>query len=249
MGCVRAVSGRLNVAALVIGVILLAVGPVALTLARAADYRSSATVSLNEENPSTGHLSNPGQFITGPLQVEDLQRDVAKEVGWFDAPEDLEDYVTVAERDESGRRAYVVTARGPTPAEAGELAEITRAHLIEAAEASARFTQELQLQRIRRALRREDLSTAEREELLSRRGEIAASLRRREGIFTPDPNPATLARERIGDRILGVLPGSRPLRPNPVWAAVAGVALALAMALWVLVLSSPSRSGGAPSRS
>jgi len=230
-------------AALAVGVILLAVGPLALTLARAADYRSSTTVSLNTENPSTQYLQRPERFVSEPLEVEDVQRDVAREVGWFDAPDDLPDYVTVSQ---GGPGELVVTAKAATPDEARELAEVTAALLIDAAEASARFTQPLQLQRIRRALRRDGLSAAEREELLRRRAEIAASVRERQPIFVAEVSPASLADERIGDRLLGALPGSRPLRPNPVWAAVAGIAMAIALALWVLVLS--SRPTGSPSR-
>jgi hypothetical protein len=244
MGRVRAVNRRLNTAALALGVILLAISPLALTLARAADYRSSATVTINSENESTAYLPDPERLITEPLAVEDVQRDVASDVEWFNAPDDLEEYITVRG---AGPGEFVVTARGPTPKEARQLAEVTAGFLIEAAEASARFTQPLQLQRIRRALRREAEPSPEREELVRRRAEIGQSVREQQRIFVAEPSQGTMASERIGDRILGALPGSRPLRPNPVWAAVAGLALALALALWALVLS--SRPTGSPSRS
>ena len=61
------VSRRANIGALAVGVILLAVGPLALTLARAADYRSSTTVSLDADNPSTAYLRAPVRFVAEPL--------------------------------------------------------------------------------------------------------------------------------------------------------------------------------------
>jgi hypothetical protein len=242
------VSGRLNRWALVVGLGLLAVGPLALTLARASDYRSSATITYNPENSAGPLLPRAEALVAGPLDVRDLQRDVARQVGWFDSPEDLADYVHVEQRGGADGPEFVVTARGPAPPEARELAEATAANLRNAAEASAKLTQPLQLQRIGRALRLEGVGDAERAELLDRRSEVARSVRENQEIFAPAPGPATLDSERLGDRILGALPGTRPLRPDPVWAAVAGIALAGALALWVLVLSSPRRPGGTPSR-
>jgi hypothetical protein len=52
---------------------------------------------------------------------------------------------------------------------------------------------------------------------------------------------ATLETERIGDRALGALPGTRSFRPNLVWVTVAGVSLAMALVLWALALSRWSR--------
>jgi hypothetical protein len=232
------VNRRLNRVALIVGVVVLAVGPLALTLTRASDYHSAATLSLNSSNPSGQYLPNPERLVEEPLEVRDLQRDVARQVDWFDAPDDLADYVTVRELRPDDRTTFAVTARGPSPEEAGELAGAASGSLRDAAEASARFIQPQQLQRIRRSLRREDLPEAERNELIQRRERISASVSENQAIFADAAGPPTLESERLGDRLLGALPGSRPLRPDPVWAGLAGVALALALGLWVLVLSS-----------
>lgn len=241
-------NGRLNIAALALAVALLAVGPLALTLARAPDYRSSAAITLDESNPSSAYLPGAESLVAKPLQVRDLQRQVAKRVDWFNSPNDLDESVSVRERRDPDGRAFVVTARGPSPKEAQELAQVTAVRLRDAAEAAARFTQPLQLQRIRKALSRTGATDAERDELLRRRTEIAKSVRTSQPIFDTTVGVATLSSQRIGDRVLGALPGSRPLRPDPVWAAVAGMALAGALALWVLVLSSPRPGGAAVGR-
>ena len=193
LGRVRAMNGRLNIAALALAVALLAVGPLALTLARAPDYRSSAAITLDESNPSSAYLPGAESLVAKPLQVSDLQRQVAKRVDWFNSPNDLDESVSVRERRDPDGRAFVVTARGPSPKEAQELAQVTAVRLRDAAEAAARFTQPLQLQRIRKALSRTGAPDAERDELLRRRTEIAKSVRTSQPIFDTTVGVATLS--------------------------------------------------------
>jgi hypothetical protein len=231
-------SRRLNIAALALGLMLLAVGPLALTLARASSYHASDTIAFNPENDSAPLIPRPARLVAAPLEVTDLQENVAKKVGWFDAPEDLSEYVSVEERRAGGRTTFVVTGRGPSPEEASELAEVAAAALLDAAEVSARFVQQQQLQLMVAALRRDGLGQDERAELLQRREPLRKALARDTPVFAASTEEPALESERIGDRLLGALPGSRPLRPDPVWAGLAGVALALAVGLWVMALSS-----------
>jgi hypothetical protein len=226
---------RMDIAALGLGVLLLALGPLVLTLLRAEDYRSVATIALNAQNPSAAYLPDPRPLVEGSLDLGDLQRQVAKEVGWFDAPDDLGDYVDVSERGSGVSREYLLSARGPSPEDASDLARASATRVLSAVQTSTGFTQALQLRRLTAALR-EDPDAPGVEQLRSRREEIAAAVREERPLFAARPSAATLPEERFGDRLLGALPGDRPLRPNPLWAALAGIALAAVLLLCVMVL-------------
>jgi hypothetical protein len=236
---------RLNLAALWIAVVVLAVGPLAITLLRAEDYKSSARISFDAANhsaadlPRTGPGSPAQRLIEAPLETPEMQKAIAKKVGWFETPSKLPDYVSVEKRETDTRPVFVVTARGPGPEEARELALATSTALNETADGRAGFVRPLQLKRLTTALRRDQgLSDAERADLRERRAALAASIRVNRRTFALEPTEPTLATEKPADRLIDALPGSRPLRPDPLWAAAAGLALAAALALWVLVLSS-----------
>jgi hypothetical protein len=235
---------RLNLTALWIAVALVAVGPLVLTLLRAEDYRSSATISFDDSNPSAADLPRTGpgspgrRLIATPLTAPELQKAMAKQVGWFDT-QSLPDYVSVETRETDSRPVFVVTARGPGPEEAHELALAASRSLNQTADGRARFVRPLQLKLLRTALRGdEDLSDAERANLRERITQLAAAIRVNKRVFAAEPTEPTLATEKPADRLIDALPGSRPSRPDPLWAAAAGLALAAALALWVLVLSS-----------
>jgi hypothetical protein len=213
---------RIDMIALAIGVALLVLGPFLLTLARADSYRSTAVVSLNPGNSGARYLEDPGTFLAQPLDVHDLQRTVAKEVDWFDNPRDLPDHVKVVSQS---RTRFGVVAEGPGAQEAQQLAEATAGRLRDAANVAGAFAQKAQLRELPRG---------------PRRAKIAASVRAQEDVYT-QPSAATLPTERIGDRILGALPGKRTFRPDLVWVTIAGIALAAALALWALALG-PMRS-------
>jgi hypothetical protein len=236
---------RIDQIALAVAVVLLALGPLALTLARADSYRSTAVISLNPDNPGARYLPNPGKFLSDPLKVKDLQRQVAKDVDWFNTPRDLPDHVRVVDQ---GNRSFGVSAEGPGADEAQALATSAARRLRDAAEAGAAFTQPLQLKTIDTALKKKDLPAEFRTELRKRRAAIATSIREHEDIYGPAPASATRPTERVGDRLLSALPGKRSFRPNPAWAAFAGIALAAALALWALVLTGrrPEGSGTTP---
>jgi hypothetical protein len=229
------VSRPIDKVALAIGAVLLALGPLALTLARADSYHSTAVVSLNALNPGARYVPDPRGLLAGPLKVKDVQRDIAKDVGWFDHPRDLPDYVQVTQK---GAGAFAVTARGPGTHEAQELATATAKRLRDAAEQGATFTQTARLKRLNESLKRDDMSAAQRQALLTRRKAVGQSVRTQAGVYAPNPPVATLESERIGDRALGALPGNRSFRPNLVWVTVAGVSLAMALVLWALALGS-----------
>ncbi len=237
--------GRLDRAALAVGVLLLALGPLVVTLLRAEDYGSTATISLNTANPTVAYFPDLGSLVSGPVGVTDVQRRVARDVDWFDKPRDLPDYVSVSERGTAEQRQFLVLARGPSPEEAAELARVSSRRLLAAAETGATFTQPLQLKRIAAALRRGDQTAEERAQLKQRRREVSASINGGERIFAAQPQAPSLESERAGDRLLGALPGDRPLRPNLLWALGAGIVLAgaLLLCVWVLSPAGPRRAG------
>jgi hypothetical protein len=230
-------KGRLDRTVLTVGVLLLALGPLVVTLLRAEDYGSTTTISLNPANPTVAYFPDLGSLVSGPVDVTDVQRRVAREVDWFDTPRDLPDYVSVSERGTAERRQFLVLARGPSPEEAAELARVSSRSLLDAAETGATFTQPLQLKRIAAALGRGDQTAEERARLQQRRREVSASISGGEPIFAAQPQAPSLESERVGDRLLGALPGDRPLRPNLLWALVAGLVLAGVLVLCVAVLS------------
>ena len=225
---------RIDWIALGVAMALLALGPLALTLSRADSYESTAVVSLNPDNPGARYLPNAGKFLTDPLKVKDLQRNVAKDVGWFNTARDLPDHVKVVGQ---GQGKFAVVAEGPGAKEAQELATASAARLRDAAEAGAAFTQPLQLQKIDKALEDKTLPAAFRTELHKQRAAIRASVREKQDVYAATTTTGTLPSERLGDRALGALPGKRTFRPNPFWALAAGVALAAALGLWALALT------------
>jgi hypothetical protein len=231
-----------NYAALAIGIIALAVGPLALTLLRADDYSSTTRISLASWKPSTdsGKLHRIDTLLRGPLELGYMQREVARKVGWLTAG-DLPEKVAVQAIRERGRPVFLLTARAPTAEQARELAELVGTRLIMSSESALKFIQTAALERTRQALRMGDRSEARRRTLTRRRDALASEVEAEEPVFVPRPSEPTLAKERLGDRVLGALPGDTPPKPNPVWATVAGIALAVALGLWALVLSSASR--------
>jgi hypothetical protein len=138
-------------------------------------------------------------------------------------------------------RSFEIVARGPSSRQAQELATSTAEHVTEAAETAAQFVLAQELQTLQDRLREEEIPASELELARARLRILQDAVQMRARIFSESPSPATLAKERAADRLLGALPGERPLRPNPLWAGLAGVALALALLTWVLLLGSTDR--------
>lgn len=225
--------------ALALGVVLLAFGPLVLSLARADDYGSTSVVSFDTRNPSASYLPDPRGLLAGPVTVKDVQRRIAQDVPWIENARDLPKYVRVTE---TGEGKFAVVARGPGNEEARQLADAAAPELRDAAEVGAAFTQPLQVNQLKAALRRDNLSASQRAELRTRLEQTETSVDDKQAIFSPDVSEGTLESEKIGDRVLGTLPGDRSFRPNLLWVTVAGFLLAGALALWALALG-PMRSG------
>jgi hypothetical protein len=233
-------ASRATRVGVVMAVLLLTVGPIAVTLLRAESYTSATTISLTASAERAGvEPPNPRTFLTEALSLRDLQRGVAREVGWFDAPTDLPEHVSVRPRREPDGYTYRVTARAPRPEEAQELARAVAARLIAAGERGADFAQPLALARARRALASDGLAQGERR-TLRRRAQLLA--RGDVQFFAPVASPATLAKERWLDRVVAVAPGDA-IRPNALWVALAGLVLAAAVALAAFSLGPAGRRG------
>jgi hypothetical protein len=226
-------------AALVCACAILALGPLVLTLLRAEDYSSSAEISF--ANPELGRqLPGAESFISEPLELRDLQRGVVRQIDWLE-PDELPDYVDGRVTGGPESRSFEIVARGPSSRQAQELATSTAEHVTEAAETAAQFVLAQELQTLQDRLREEEIPASELELARARLRILQDAVQMRARIFSESPSPATLAKERAADRLLGALPGERPLRPNPLWAGLAGVALALALLTWVLLLGSTDR--------
>jgi hypothetical protein len=223
---------RIDLIALVAAMALLALGPLALTLTRTDRYHSTAVITLNPDNPAGRYLPNVS-LLSQPLTLRDVQKGIARDVDWFNTPKDLPDLVKVSKL---GARSFAVTARGPGGTQAQSLAAESTTRTREAAETAAVLIQGAQLSEAKRALRRSGLSPARRARLQARRAALAASLGEHRSVYATTEVTATLPSEKIGDRVVGALPGERTFRPKPVWAGVAGFALAGALGLWALAL-------------
>jgi hypothetical protein len=218
-------------------VLLLALGPLVLTLLRAKDYRGSVTMSFNPAAREGVPLVKDSEILTvlqGHLKARRLQRQIANEVGSLPSAKQLPDYVTVSQASQDGSTTFVVKARGPTPEEARQLAAAFATDVAPLAGPAIRLVAFESLFHLRDTLKEGGMTPSERARI---RGYKLALQRQGASIFAPEPTLGPLTDKRIGDRVLSALPGSTPARPSPVWAALAGIGLALAFGIWAVVLS------------
>jgi hypothetical protein len=225
-----------TVAALACACLILVLGPLVLTLLRADEYTSTAELSFSTDNTVGRQLDQPRSFVAGPLKLRDLQRAVARRVDWIERPDDVPEYVSVREAAGADADSYLLEARGAGPEEAQALATAASEEVLRAAETAAQFLVHGELRGLNRRLRRGEIERSELEAARARRDDFQELADRGMRVFSQSPGPATLPAERAADRLLGALPGDRPIRPNPVWAGLAGLALAVALLVWVLVL-------------
>ena len=200
--------------------LIVAVGPLALTLSR-TEYDASSSIAQSVDLPQYTQAEEVavvklmmGAIINSP----DVQETVAGEVAWLDSPEEVATRVRVAARWRGGSPEAVVTARASALDDARELAGATA-----------------------RTLR-------EKAELVARVADAYKSAPRGGGQAFNPPRPVRDEGERPVDAALAAIPGRVPPRAGPVWAAVAGLALAAALILAVVALSpsdGPRRSDAA----
>jgi hypothetical protein len=230
--------------ALAVAAAILIVGPLALTLMRSEDYTSTTTLRITDSPlesrlPESIRLS----YLTAMLKVRDLQRGVLRDADWPEDAEDLPDYVSVQPSSEQGHAAYVLSARAPSADQANALATVSARELLRVAQNGVRLFFAVELRETEDRLESGDLEPAQRRALRRERDQLAAVVAGETTLYEPTATPATLPRERFADRLVGALPGTRSPRPNPLWACLAGAALAVALLIWVLALS-PTRGSG-----
>jgi hypothetical protein len=203
---------------------LLVLGPLGFNLAREPRFDASMTISPRAVGPYPA-IDDPGYYRTllaDPQLRARTKADGGEAVGGDDdvtiLPGPEPETVTLTVRAGTPERAQVfVNALGPQIARATE-----RALALVASEDAAR---------LRERLRRTGLSVAERRTLRAR-------LRRIEELSADSPPGVVLGSaampqiDRWADRLADALPGALPARPNPAWAALAG--LFVAAALWAI---------------
>lgn len=193
--------------------LIVAVGPLALTLSR-TEYEASSSIAQLVDLPEYTQAEEVAgvKLIMGAIiNSPDAQETVADEVAWLDSPEEVATRVGLAARWRRGRPEAVITAHASTPDDARALSAATA-----------------------RTLR-------EKAELVARLGDPYKSALRGEGRAFNPPRRLGTEREWPVDGALAALPGRLPPRPDPVWAAVAGLALAAALILAVLALRPSDR--------
>jgi hypothetical protein len=201
--------------------LVVAVGPLALTLLR-TEYDASSSIAQSVDLPEYTRAKEVAgvKLIMGAIiNSPDAQETVANEVAWLDSPDEVAARVRVAARWRRGHPEAVITARASTPDDARELVGATIRTL------------------------------SEKAELVARLGNVYRRALRRDGgqAFNP-PGRVRVERERPVDAALAALPGRLPPRPAPEWAAVAGLALAAALILAIVALAPsdpPGRSDAA----
>ena len=195
---------------LVTCLLIVALGPPVLTLARAKEYE--ATFSIAQAAPLPLSQASQDEQVAGITLVvgaiipqRELAREVLEQVDFPDRPKQVFEQTRIRGRWRDGRPEAVVTTLAPTPDQARALAEAMSAGL------------------------------GERVELTVRLGTALEPVVRQKG-RAYDPATAVQADEtRLGDTLIGVVPGEPTSRPQPGWAALAGVALAAALLLCVLM--------------
>src|SRR4029078_11738062 len=99
-GGARKMSEPIDKVALALGIVLLALGPLVLTLLRADSYHSTSYISLNADNPSGRYIENPSKFLSGPVNVRDVQRSIVEGIPWIENARDLPQYLRGTEAGE-----------------------------------------------------------------------------------------------------------------------------------------------------
>lgn len=198
--------------------LLVAVGPVALTLARAkGGYTASSTIAQTAPRPELTPAKDVASslFVMGSiLNSPDLQGDVVGRLSWLGSRKEVGRRVTLSGRLRGGRPEIVVAARGQTAGDARQLAAVTAS----------------------------GLST--RIEPVARVGGTYRSVLRSQGRVFRAPTPGPADAERLGDRVLAAVPGRVPPRPQPGWAAAVGLALGAALVVAALRLGRWDREPG-----
>jgi hypothetical protein len=204
---------RRTVTLIAVCALIVAVGPLAVTLWR-TEYDASRSIAQSVDLPeyTQGEEVAGLKLILGAIiNSPDAQEAVADEVAWLDSPEEVATRVRVTARWRRGYPEAMITARASTLDDARELAGTTA-----------------------RTLRR-------RAELFARSQEVYKSaLRDEDQVFNP-PRRVPAEGERPVDAALAALPGRLPPPPAPAWAAVAGLALAAALMLAVVALGALDR--------
>jgi hypothetical protein len=208
-----------TVALIAVCALIVAVGPLALTLWR-TEYDASSSIAQLVDLPEYTPAQEVGgvKLIMGAIiNSPDAQRTVAHEVPWLDSPAEVVTRVELGARWRDGRPEAVITAHASTLDDARQLAGATS-----------------------RTLR-------EKAELVARSEDAYKSVLAGGGQAFDLPRRVRDDGERPVDAALAAFPGRLPPRPQPVWAAVAGLALAAALILVVLALgpSDRVRRGGA----
>lgn len=244
----RNVAGRSPRTLAIVAVCLtvVGVGPLVLTLFRADHYTSSSTITLQSADPSveqSRQLRGIRELLGNVLISQPVQQQLRNLARYLTLPEDAPEHVEVHGRRQADKLEFVVSVQGPTAKDAQTYARAVSSTLLEAAEPYAQTLRAALLRRTRKALRRSDPGTEQHRALTRRRDLLGARVRGADPIFMPTPSGGTLEEERLADRLVGALPGRQPARPHPALAALAGIGLAAALALWVGLAGLWSGSG------
>lgn len=192
--------------------LVVAIGPLALALSRKDEYRAFSSIA---QRATLAELT-PAENVAGvelvmgaSLGSPDLQRAVARGAGGWLSADQVTRRVTLEGRWREGRPDVLITTRASAPEDARILAVA-----------------------VTRAL-------SQRAELVARLGDGYGSLLRGGGRAFEPPTPVQAESERPTDSVLAAVPGRMPARPEPLWALVAGLALAAALITVVLVFRRP----------
>lgn len=219
--------------------VLLVLGPVAFTLARASTF--TATVELFPSPvapfPAERDPTVYRSFLDDPL----LQREMLRNANALPS-----EYRDASIRPFPPRRTLLISVDSRSPARAQKLANTLGPQLIGALQRRLPGRATAVIQSLTDALR--GTSTSRRD---SRR--IKRRIRRLGQLVAQPPTPAVLpppVREprltHWADRVADALPGNLPERPNPLLAGLAG--LLVALTLWVIGLGLFSRGQPLPWR-
>jgi hypothetical protein len=217
--------------------VLLTLGPLVFTLARASEFTASVQLFPSPVPPFPAEYSPAAYraFLRDPILQREMRRNVAAEPG---------DYKDAQIRPAAPLGTLAISVSAGDPARAQALANALGLQLIvaeqrrtaaRATDAARRLNARLRSGRMPRAAKPRIRRRLRRVQSVLPLSDVAG------GVLGPRARRPRLT--RVADRIVDALPGDFSPRPNPLLAALAGLVVALTLWLVALALVPPPRDG------
>jgi hypothetical protein len=212
---------------------ILMIGPIALTLARAREFTASVEV-FTQSQPYP--VRDPMSYLEGLLDDPFLHQALRRPTRISGRSEWESELETVRLRPTRTRPSITMSASADTPRRVRDFVNILGTRL---AETSARQVQQRsrgRATRLRRRLRNPELPANSRRLVRRDLARVERLLQENPAQIVLGPRPGAPRPKRWADRLVDELPGSFPTRPSPFVAGLAGLAVAVALGIILLLV-------------